>query len=813
MKQLCLLLALLISVSGFSFTDPDSDRPGKISGTVIDKNLQEPIPYVTVAVKDMEGNIITGGVTDDNGKFTISEIPEGKSMVTIQYIGYKTYETEIEIRSGSRNLKLGNIELEEDVEALDEVTVTAERTTIQQKLDRKVITVGKDLTTAGPTASDIMNNLPSVSVDQQTGALSLRGNQNVQVMVDGKFTNVPVAQLLKQIPSQSIKQIELITNPSAKYNPDGMSGIVNIILHKNVNIGFNGNANVGFTYELQPKFNSSIDMNYRNGKVNLYGNWGHNTNRNEFYGNVFRPDDNSEQFFNFLDRNTSNLFKIGIDFYLNDKNTLSFFTNQNIFDGITSGQTAIVNYDAPELDQIQFFTPDSENWSQQYNFNYKLDFAKEGHNIELEADYNVFDGEQVADFAFTGAAMTDDYVDMFETDRSRTTINLDYVNPLNETTKLELGAEARLFETQIDYESTQTLDINGLVISAPNTLFDYSRDIYSAYVTYGKTLSEKWSVQAGARVETVEVVADTNTVRSFTNDYVQVYPSAFVTFTPSEKNQFQVSYSRRIDRPGLDQVNPIREFTTPQISSFGNTQLQPQFTNSMELNYTRGLGKGNITAGVFYRVIEDQLNRALFVDRSNLDRVILTYDNFDNTTSYGFEVSSNYRPTKWWNFNFSLDFFSQTQTGITESLDPNIEEPTEADIVREEREVDNQSFNARMINNFKVTKDLTLSAFGLFRGPQKTLQFDIKTMAMVNVGARYSLWDGRGTFSFNLNDIFNTMWFRFEGSRPFTQTGAFNFESNTWNVNLSYRFGGGKYRAKSRKRRDNDEQSGSGGIF
>lgn len=813
MKQLCLLLALLISVSGFSFTDPTTDRPGKISGTVIDKNLQQPLPYVTVAVKDMDGNIITGGVTDDNGKFTIADIPEGKSMVTIQYIGYKTFSTEVEIKAGNRNVRLGNIELEEDVEALDEVTVTAERTTIQQKLDRKVITVGKDLTTAGPTASDIMNNLPSVSVDQQTGALSLRGNQNVRVMVDGKFTNVPIAQLLKQIPSTSIKQIELITNPSAKYNPEGMSGIINIILHKNVTVGFNGNINTGLTYELQPKFNASIDMNYRTGKFNVYGNWGHNTSRNEFYGNVFRPESNSEQFFNFLDRNTSNLYKVGVDFYLNDKNTISIFTNQNIFDGVTSGQTAIVNYDNPALDQIQFFTPDSENMSSQYNFNYKLDFAKDGHNIELEADYNDFDAEQIADFAFTGAALAEDYVDMFDTDRERLTVNLDYVNPLDDKTKLELGAEARLFGTEIDYQSTQTLDVNGMTISAPNTLFDYSRDIYSAYATFGRTLSEKWSVQGGVRVETVEVIADTNTVRSFTNDYVQVYPSAFVTFTPSEKNQFQASYSRRIDRPGLEQVNPIREFTTPQISSFGNTQLQPQFTNSVEVNYTRMLGKGTITAGVFYRAIEDEINRALFVDPSNLERVILTYDNFDNTSSWGFEVSSNYRPTKWWSLNFSMDFFSQTQTGITERLGVPVDEATPDDIIREEREVDNQSFNARMINNFKVTKNLSLSAFGLFRGQQKTLQFDIKPMTMVNVGARYSLWEGRGTFSFNLNDIFNTMYFRFEGNRPFIQTGAFNFESNTWNVNLSYRFGGGKYRAKSRKRRDNDEKSGSGGIF
>lgn len=269
MRPLLLVLAFLLSVPAFASNPEENENLGTITGKVIDKTLQEPIPYVTVAIKDLQGNIITGGVTDDNGEFTIKDIPEGKSTVFIQYIGYKDYTTPLEISRKNRRVDLGTIQLEENVSDLEEVVVRAETSTIQQKMDRKVINVGKDLTTAGPTASDIMNNLPSVSVDQQTGALSLRGNQNVQVMVDGKLTNVPVAQLLRQIPSTSIKQIELITNPSAKYNPEGMSGIINIILNKNVTIGFNGNANTGLAYENQPKFTSNIDLNYRNGKFNF----------------------------------------------------------------------------------------------------------------------------------------------------------------------------------------------------------------------------------------------------------------------------------------------------------------------------------------------------------------------------------------------------------------------------------------------------------------------------------------------------------------------------------------------------------------
>ncbi|WP_353779240.1 TonB-dependent receptor [Winogradskyella sp. 3972H.M.0a.05] len=827
-KSIVLCLLFFTSLIYAQPSASNSTRDGSISGRVMDAKLNEPLPYVNVVILSASGETITGGITDDDGKFKITKIPEGKVNVNITYIGYKTVTKEVTIGGDSGyNVKLGNINLEEEAEGLDEVTVVAEVSTIQQKVDRKVINVGKDLTTSGPTASDIMNNLPSVSVDQQSGNVSLRGNQNVQVMVDGKLSNIPAAQLLRQIPSNSIKQIELITNPSAKYNPDGLSGIINIILHKNTKIGFNGNLNVGLAYQDNPKFNSSIDMNYRNGKFNFYGNYSNNINRNENYGNLERVDDQSVQLFNFLDRGQSHLFKVGVDFYLNDKNTLSFFTNQNIFDGDTEGLTRVRFPLSPEDDNNQTFNNFNDNNSQQYNFNYKLDFAKEGHNIELEVDYNLFDANAMTDNRFFGNNVRPNFEEDTDTDRDRTTINLDYVNPLSEKSKLELGLQARLFNSTIDYESNRReLNMDATEYVPTMTDFEYTRNIYSAYATYGKTL-EKWSYQVGLRAESVNVDADafkvfldTNeeVLTPFENDYFQVYPSAFVTYNPSEKNSYQFSYSRRVDRPGIGQVNPLPEWNTVLISSFGNQALEPQFTNSLEVNYTRQLEKGSITAGVFVRFIEDEINRAVFVDRNSdtrVPRLILTFDNFDNTEAYGIEFSSNYRPTKWWSINGSFDLYAQTQKSIAESIIDFDAEPVaaESNIRTDVVSVDNIIWNFRAFNNFRVSKSLSFSLFALYRGTNKGIQFDQKPFTFVNTGMRYNFLGGRATFNLNFNDIFNTMQFKFEGDRPFDQFGDFNWESRTVFAGLSYRFGGGKYRAKSRKRRDNDEKSGSGGFL
>ena len=818
MKKIAVLLTLFVFLNPALYASNPIDG-GEISGRVIDSKLNQALPYVNIIIKSTSGTIITGGITDEEGYFKIANIKENAFTVSVQYIGYKTLDREITMDKGTNKIDLGTLMLEEDNTALDEVTVIAETSSIQQKVDRKVITIGKDLAASG-TASELMVGIPSVSVDTQTGEISLRGNSNVRVMVDGKLSNIPTAQLLKQIPSTAIKSIELITNPSAKYNPEGMSGLINIILHKNTMLGFNGNFSTGISYEKTAKLTNALTTNYRNGKFNVFANYSNNISKNKNHGLIQRPENSSKQLFKFNDDSKSHLLKFGVDYYINDKHTLSIFTNQNKSDSKNDGESNAIYANDASFNQTQFWLDDGNDSTSQYNFDYKIDFDDDGHNLEFEIDQNTYSSKSVADFLFPVGSTTD-YIDFNKTDRKRTTINLDYANSIDEHTKIELGVQANLFNSLIGYESTgDTFNDEGVLIPTPNTNFDYTRDIYALYGNYNRKI-DKWSYQLGLRLENVEVNAlaiqasqplNKITEDRFSNDYFEFYPSAYITYEASEKNSFQLNYSRRIDRPGIGQINPIKEWSTPLVSSYGNINLQPQFTNSVEFNYIRNIKGGSVTFGTYYRQISNEINRALFIDRSDVNsgRLILTHDNFDDSTAFGVELSSSYKPKKWWSLNGSFDLYSQTLMGIAERLSAPIETADIKDIITETNSVDNVAWNFKVYNSFKVSKKVNLTAFGFYRGRNSNLQFNVKPMYFVNVGSRFSFDEGRGSISLNYNDIFNTMKFRFDGTSPYVQEGEFNWESNTIYLGLTYRFGSTKYSAKSRKNRSDDEKSGGG---
>ena len=800
---------LIISCFLCAMTFGFAQNSGSIKGKVIDKKTNEPLPYVNIILKD-NGKIVTGGVTTEDGNFAINKLGLQKYTVEIQFIGYTTVVKNIDLTSDA-NQNLGTIAILEDVSELKGVEVVAERSNMVQKIDRKVINVGKDLIASGTTASEIMNNIPTVSIDPQTKEISMRGNSNVRVLIDGKPSNVPIEQLLQQIPSASIKQIELITNPSAKYNPEGMSGIINIILHKNSQDGFNGSLNTGVTFGITPKTNSALNLNYRVGKVNFYSNYGfnHGINANNGFVDSERTNLENRQDFNFRNKNNSHLLKLGMDYYINDRNTLSAYTNQSFAYGDGTGTTTVIFDDpASNRNTNQFFGSSGGNKNQTYDVVYKHDFEKKDENLELQVNYSHTENDENTFYDETIFNPTESFerrnivkgtTDYFQ-------FNVDYVNPLTESTKLELGVE-----TRIQNSSNGFNDINPSFTSANNT-FDFGRNIHSLYGNIGKQLG-KWSGQMGLRMEYFDLEAnfginETNPTFSdnqkVTDDIFTVYPSAFLTYTANDKNSFNFNYSRRVDRPSIGQISPIREWTTPLLESRGNPELTPQFTNSFEVNYTRTTKIGAVTSGVFYRRISDEISRVVFNDPNNPNRNILSYDNFDSNDAFGIETSGNLKFSKWWSVNASADMYFRTVKGTVQNANTNALENAETDVT---------TFNVRVNNSFTATKDLRFQLFGMYRGKDRTLQFDRKEMYRIDFGTTYNVLKGKGTITARFNDMFETMRFAFDGNIPYRQSGAFFWESQTVYLGFNYMFGGGKNRALARKQRDANETSGGGGMF
>jgi len=538
-------------------------------------------------------------------------------------------------------------------------------------------------------------------------------------------------------------------------------------------------------------------MNYKAGKFNFYGNYGfnHGNQKNRGFVNSHQPSAEKTVDFNFQNKNTSHLYKIGVDYYINDFNTFSVYTTQNQF--LSKGNsTTEVNYQDNTIDDItQNNTSRSNNPSGTYNLDYKHKFKKEGENIELEYNFNRNKGVENSIFrTFTNSTASNDPNDITNINNN-TKINLDYTNPLPKNARLEAGLETRVENTNNTFNRNY----------AYNSDFKYERQIHSAYITYGKQWNE-WGYQVGARFENYTADAKFNAVDpnsssnaiitdKFDDKINTLYPSGYVSYKLSENNSFNFNYSRRVDRPSIGQVNPIREWSTPTVSSVGNPYLKPQFTNSFELNYTRKTKIGSISTVVFYRVITHEITRLVEIDPNDSNRNILSYDNFKDNKAYGAEISGNLDFTKWWSANIGTDIYFKTIRGTVSS------QFIEKDI---------SIFNGRINNTFKATKNLRFQLFGMYRGQEQGLQFLRKSMYKTDLGASYNILKGKGTISARASDIFNTMNFSFDGDLPYKQDGAFYWESQSVYLGFNYRFGGGKNAALQRKQRDKNETQGGG---
>lgn len=698
-----------------------------------------------------------------------------------------------------KKIEIALIYIEDEITELGGVIIEAERSIVIQKIDRKIINISKDLASAGTNSLQMLENIPSIEVNHQSGTVSLRGNENVRVLIDGKPSNLSTAQVLKQLPSSSVKSVELITNPSAKYNPEGMSGIINIILKKNTTIGFNGAISLGAEQSINKRPTGSLNYNYRTGKVNFYGNYGVDAGKFETFATFNREDKNLSQKIDYLDHSTSHYIKNGVNFYMNSKNTLSFYTTHNYI-----GTDFFVNTITKENGNN---TLNTENLSiydineQVYNLNYKLDLDDKGHSLEFEINHSESSSPQsdLMTETIRPESKIYNYSNTITNDNRSLLLNIDYTKPLKNGT-LELGIEARnqkyfnhiVTDQEVETGNTPSTSARG------NSTFNYDRKMYSAYINFN-TEYKKIGIQTGLRFEHFTVDGHfLNTVQSETELYTDaifsIYPSAFLTYQISENDEIQFGYSRRVDRPGINQVKPIQEWTSALTISVGNRELTPQFTNSFEVNYT----KGNVTIGGFYRKTTDKIGRIINKDPLHNDRQILSYENYDTSDSYGIEISGSYKPKKWWTLRPSSSLYIQESIGF---------------INNQRESIRNALFRARISNRFNASKKLSFQLSGSYKGKSENVQFKVNPYFLVNASARWSVLKGKGAINLRGTDIFDNFKQAISSSNPFPQTGSFTLEYSSIYLGFSYNFGGGKKKDRDRKYREDNETRGSGGVL
>lgn len=789
MKRLLILLLFLVTY----FCQAQNLQ---LTGTILDKKNNTPLPFVTVTCKSTSNKILTGSISDKNGNFKIEKLPKDSLLLSFQFIGYKTFEKKINLKEHN---KIETIFLEENTTQLDEVEIQGETSTIIQKIDRKIINVGNDLTATGTTSLEMLENIPSININQLSGTVSLRGNENVRILVNGKPSNISTAQLLKQIPSNSVKSVEIITNPSAKHTPEGMSGIINLILKKNTKIGFNGNLSVGVKQSRNLRPDISLNTNYKTGITNFHLNYNASCGDYETFNDLERTDIDLTQNIDFLSASVNHNIKFGVDIDITSKSILSMYTSQKFDENSLTTNTLVHENNSLIFDNKSFSDYNQKDGT--YNIDYVYHFDDKGQNLEIEFNHSTTKNpEKTTNEEFINPNSKEyNYTNNIKDTRKLWLLNIDYVKPIK-SGKLEFGIEFRKqdFYNQI-LTDREAINDSATLQPVGNTYLDYDRSIYSGYINFNKKFN-KFAIQTGIRLEQFNLNAlFSNTEQGNTplkDNIFSWYPSASITYNFTKKDNLQFAYSRRVDRPSAYQVTPIQEWFSPLTISKGNLNLQPQFTNSLELNYTKTITKGYVSFGTFYRRTNDKIGRLLQQDNQNPDRTISSFTNYDFADSYGIELSASFKPVKWWTLRPSFETYTQDSQGI---LNNNLET------------VKNTLVKGRISNSFKASKKLSFQLSGVFRGKSENIQYSVQPYTMVNIGARLKIFDGRGSLTLRGTDIFNNINFGYTSNTPFIQKGKYTLEYNSIYLGFSYNFGSGKNKNKGRKYRDSNEAQG--GMF
>jgi ferric enterobactin receptor len=767
-----------------------AQREALITGTVIDSISSKPLPYATISIfSTADKKLITGNVTDESGKFQIA-VAGGSYYAEISFIGYGTISTKnFETPPGATH-SLGEIRISPSEEILDEVTVTSHRSSMELTLDKKVFNVGQDLANRGGTASDVLMNIPSVAVDPE-GNVSLRGSGNVRILIDGKpsgLVSFKGGAGLQQLQANMVDRVEVITNPSARYEAEGMGGIINIILKKDQSEGFNGTIDA--IAGNPANYGLAANINYRHRKVNFFVNYGiayrSQPGRSELYQEVY---DNDTTFL--LQQKNRNEYDVlnnnirgGIDVFLNPKNTL---TGSYFYRGLNSNRHSELNYRdyANTLDNLLSTTTRTQDETEkepnsEYSIIHKKLFKHEGQELVTEVKF--LDNRENSDQDFAQHTYAPDGTEDIDAARIQKSVNLesekqylfqlDYVQPFNKTGKVEAGVRSSLRKMVNDFWVKELADDgNYYVVNGLDNVFHYDERINAAYGILGNKKG-RFSYQAGVRTEWTDV----ETILKETDEknprkYFNVFPSGHFTFDLGKENDLQLSYSRRIRRPTYNDLSPFFTYFDSRNYFEGNPNLNPEFSDVFEIGYMKNFKIGSFTSSIYNRRTTDKIDRIRTVDENG--NSVTRPENLASEQAYGLELTGTFELTSWWKLDANMNFFYSEIDGTNIVSTYN-----------------NTTFSwfGRHTSRFSLPEKIELQIRSNYEAPQKTAQGSRKGLFYTDLSASKDIFKGKGTLNFSVLDVFNSRIVRSvaEGELFHSEIES-QFRRRQVNLTLSYR--------------------------
>ena len=795
---------LLIAAMMVACVFPAWSQKGMVTGRVMDKKTGSGVEYASVVLLNPTDSSMVpgvGAVTASNGSFTVSA-PYGSYLLRVTFMGYAPYihPQKVVLSQQRPSFATGKIVIVPSAMALDAVVVTAERSMVEYQLDKRVVNVDKNIVASGGTATDVLQNVPSVSIDND-GNVSLRGSSNVKVLIDGRpyeLLSSDLESLLEQTPASSVESVEVITNPSAKYDPEGMSGIINIKLKDKASsaLGWNGmvslNAGMPLAFlrsdypetldKVIPTSMLTLNLNYSAEKYNIFfsadggirshGHVGH-SNIERLRNGVAWSHDTNVQYS--VGNNTMGSVKVGGEYFFNDKNSL--LVSYQLRGGNRHRWNDIYSTDllSDGLNNYhQQGTNDNANINHSFNLHYSKKFEEKDRELTADATFSTrhVNGEGSQEQSYFVGPMGDSsaiwnnyYLRESESHNKHNALNikLNYVHPFANEWKLETGYEGRMdwpdqdaVYYRTDFDNAHVL--NRYYDNTSSTHFNYTQQVHAVYATYGGKISDKLSLQAGLRGEyALTDGTDLNHSQTKVNkEYWKLYPTVHVSYQVSELQSFQLSYSRRVRRPHMWDLNPYMDVREGQELGFGNPNLDPEFTNAFEISYNLGFKNVNVYTSAYFRQTNNMMTRYGFVwdslsnqhyspwepYNSDYDGYwASTWQNLSRGLNYGLEFIVDWQVAKWWKVNVSLNLYENRIEG-TELLDNKSTEAFQA----------SGKFNSFMT----LASGWMIQFSGQYWAPWLDLQTEMYASYWFDLAVKKDVLQKRGTVNLRIGDLFCT---------------------------------------------------------